>query len=169
MDEGIGCVIAAAGLALVTSGDVEFEAAGIGVDARVHLQQSLIDAAEFFRAKVLVVHRSADVAILDESQRVNGFEEVAIGDEAVEQVGRGLCRRPQEATQGREREFRASGVAAEFGGDDLKDLPEVGVRCARSVKGERTQAGEGIEIAVAVAGFLKCGVTHLTPAPLPLN
>ena len=45
--------------------------------------EALIDAAEFFRAEILIVHRPADVAILDECQRVNGFEEVVIGDEAV--------------------------------------------------------------------------------------
>ena len=92
MDEGIRCVIAAAGFTLVTRGGVEFKAAGVGVDARVHFQQTLIDAAEFFRAEILVVHRAADIAILNERNRVDGFEEMAIGNKAVEQVGRGLSR-----------------------------------------------------------------------------
>ena len=159
LDEGIGRVIAAAGLALVASGDVEFEAAGVGVDARVHFQQSLIDAAEFFRAEILVIHRPADIAILNETQCVNGFEEMAIGDQAVEQVGRGLRRRPQETAQGRQRKFRATGVAAEFGGDKLENVPEVGMRRARAVERERTQTGDGIKIEIAAAGLdarLRC-------------
>ena len=103
MDEGIRCVIAAAGFTLVTRGGVEFKAAGVGVDARVHFQQTLIDAAEFFRTEIFVIHRAADIAILNERDRVNSFKEVAIGDETVEQVGRGLRRRPQETAQGRQR------------------------------------------------------------------
>jgi hypothetical protein len=84
LDEGIGRVIAAAGFALVAGGSIEFEAAGVGVDARVHFQQTLIDAAEFFRAEIFVVHRPADVAILNERNRLDGFEEVTVGDKAVE-------------------------------------------------------------------------------------
>ncbi len=161
LDEGIGRVIAATGLAFVAGGNVEFKAAGVGVDARVHFQQSLIDAAEFFRAEILVVHRPPDVVVLDECERVNGFEEVAIGNEAVEQVGRGLRRRPQEAAQGREREFRATGVTAKLGGDELKDLPEVRMRRARPVEGERTQTGDGVKLAIAAAGLdASFGVVH---------
>ena len=46
----------------------------------MHLQQPLVNAAKLLGAKVLVIHRPADVAILDESERMNGLEEVAIGN-----------------------------------------------------------------------------------------
>ena len=168
MAEGIGRVIAAAGFALVAGGSVEFEAAGVGVDARVHFQQTLIDAAEFFRAEILVVHRAADIAILNKSNRLDGFEEVAIGDKAVEQIGRGLRRRPQETAQGRQREFRAAGVAAEFGGDELEDVPEIWMRRARAVERERPQARDGIEIEIAAAGFERgfALVRHMEERPV---
>ncbi len=87
MDETVWGVVAATCFAFVAGGGVEFEEAGVGVDSRVHFQQALIDAAEFLRAEVFVVHGPADVAISDKSQGVNGFEEVTIGDEAIEQVG----------------------------------------------------------------------------------
>jgi len=119
----------------------------------MEFEEPFIDAAEFLRAEVFVVHPAPDIPIAHEGKGVDGFEEVAIGELGIEEVGRGLRGRPEEAGEGGEREFRGAGVGAEFAGDQLEHLPQVGMRRARAVEGERVQAGDGVEVEVAPPGL----------------
>ena len=136
LDERVGRVVAAGGLALVAGSGLKLEGAGVGVDVGVQLQQALVDAAELLGAEVAVVHGAADVAILDKCERMDGGEEMAIRDEAVRQIRRGARGLPQEAAERRKVECGAVRIGTELSGDELEDGPEVGMRRARAVERE---------------------------------
>ena len=104
-------VVAAGGLALVAAGGGQREFRGLDMQNGMQFQQRFVDAAQFFGAKVLVVHDAAVVPVVGEGQRAYGSEQVAVGDLAVDDVRYGIARE-EKAVQGGQAKFGTAIVAA---------------------------------------------------------
>ena len=153
LHEGVVRVIAAGGLALVPGGGLEFEGPGIGIHDGMQFEKAFVNRTEFLRPKVLVVDRPSDISIANECQGMDGFQKVPVGNQAVVQI-RSCFLAPQEAAEGWKCQFRAARIRAEKLLDNkLKNLPEIGVWRACTVKGQVTQTANGVEVTISPAGL----------------
>src|SRR6266851_1124122 len=90
IDQAGGRIVAAGGLAFVTTGEFQFKCVRFKVDHRVHFEQGFVDTAQFFRAKVFVIHYVARSTLEGKGQGAHSFQEVVVGQFAAHQVGNSI-------------------------------------------------------------------------------
>ena len=67
------------------------ERGGVDVELRVQFEQRFVDAAQFFGAEIFVIDHSPHAAIDGKCERMDRFEEVAIGKLAAGDLGSRLA------------------------------------------------------------------------------
>ena len=62
----------------MAGGGLEFERASVGVNLRVEFQEAFVNAAQFFRAHVAVVHRREHTLVVGPTQILHGGQQVSV-------------------------------------------------------------------------------------------
>ncbi len=83
--------MAARRLAFGAGGGCQREGRRVHVELRVQFQQALVNATQFFRSKIAVVHGTAHVAFGGQCQRADGVQQITVRQVGPVQVGRCLC------------------------------------------------------------------------------
>ena len=106
----------------------------------MEFEEGLVHAAEFFGAKVQVVHGAQHAVVAGEGEFADGFEQGAIGEGAAVEGGGGFGRE-EESAEGGQSELRAAFGASEQLHDKAQGMVEVAVAGASAAAGKRAQAG----------------------------
>src|SRR5439155_26201995 len=123
---------------------------GLDMQRGMQFQQRFVDAAQFFGAKVLVVHHAPAVPVVAEGQRAYGIEQVAVGDLAVREI-RYRPAREEKAVQRGQAKFATTIVAAQRLHYQPQPGEEVGVARADALFRQPPQSRRRVVRAVALA------------------